>query len=56
VVEYNVDQGNMWVPHPFSYPRFEILAKKAGLQKPELISTIASSFLTEMYCAQASLR
>ncbi len=30
MVEYNTDKGNMWVPHPLSYPTWEKLAARSG--------------------------
>lgn len=53
LVEYNVDQGNEWVPYPLSFHTFEKLAKSAQLQKPELLGTIPSHFLHEIYAAKA---
>jgi len=32
VVEYNVDRGNTWVPHPISYKSWEALAQNCGPQ------------------------
>ena len=54
IVEYNTDTGNPWVPFPFSYHTFQLLAKKAGLQDPQLLSSIPSNFLNEIYSAQAT--
>lgn len=55
VVEYNVDNGNRWVPYPFSYSTFKQLAFQAGLRQIELLATIPSGFLQEIYAAQAVL-
>lgn len=52
VVEYNADSGNMWVPYPFSFPRFEKIAIEAGLKNPLLLATIPSGFLNEIYSAK----
>lgn len=51
VVEYNVDRGNPWVPHPFSYPSWEKLARQAGFSRTELLATRPSRFLGEIYSA-----
>lgn len=53
LVEYNVDRGNMWVPYPLSYSRFESLAPQVGLQQPRLLAAHPSSFLREIYSAEA---
>lgn len=51
VVEYNVDSGNLWVPHPFSFGTFRSLAARAGFKEPRLLGTVPSSFLREFYSA-----
>ena len=51
LVEYNVNQGNMWVPHPISYPTWEVLAKKNGFTQTRLLATAPSRFLGEMFSA-----
>jgi len=51
VVEYNTDRGNTWVPHPFSYPRWEKLAKKCGFSETRLLARVPSRFLGEIYSA-----
>ncbi len=51
VVEYNVDRGNLWVPHPFSYPSWEKMARRQGFIQTELLATRPSSFLGEFYAA-----
>lgn len=53
LVEYNVDSGNMWVPHPLSFPTFQKLAPRAGLQEPRLLATAPSRFLREFFAAAA---
>jgi len=53
LVEYNVDQGNMWVPYPLSFDSFRQLAPQAGYAEPVLLATHASSFLQEFYAAAA---
>ena len=51
LVEYNVDQGNPWVPYPISYPRWEKLAREAGFGETRLLSAHPSWFLGEIYSA-----
>lgn len=51
MVEYNVDEGNMWVPHPFSYPTWERMARQAGFRDTQLIGSYPSRFLREIYSA-----
>jgi ubiquinone/menaquinone biosynthesis C-methylase UbiE len=59
LVEYNVDSGNPWVPHPLSFESFRSLAPRAGFSEPRLLAKRASSFLREFYsalCQQASAK
>jgi ubiquinone/menaquinone biosynthesis C-methylase UbiE len=51
MVEYNSDQGNVWVPHPFSYPSWERLSRESGFGHTELLATYPSRFLREIYAA-----
>jgi SAM-dependent methyltransferase len=51
VVEYDVDHGNPWVPHPFSYPSWERLATEAGLTGTRRIGRVPSRFLGAIYSA-----
>lgn len=51
VVEYNVDRGNLWVPHPLSFQRWQDTARQAGFAHTRLLSTAPSSFLKEFYSA-----
>jgi len=52
MVEYNVDRGNPWVPHPLSYPTWETLARQCGFAHVRLLATRPSSFLKEFYSAE----
>jgi len=52
LVEYNVDSGNLWVPHPFSFERYRALATRAGFSQPQRLATVPSSFLHEFYSAK----
>jgi ubiquinone/menaquinone biosynthesis C-methylase UbiE len=51
LVEYNVDQGNLWVPHPLSYTTWEALARRHGFRETQLLATQPSRFLGQMYAA-----
>ena len=51
VVEYNRDQGNSWVPFPFSYQSWTKLAGQAGFEHTEYLQTVPSSFMGEIYAA-----
>lgn len=51
LVEYNVDHGNTWVPHPLSYTTWEKLAQIVGFAHTQLLATQPSRFLKEMYSA-----
>ena len=53
LVEYNVDSGNPWVPHPLSFEKFQSLAQQAGFSEPELLGKVPSRFLREFYSALA---
>lgn len=53
LVEYNVDRGNLWVPHPLSFESFRELAQRSGFNEPRLVATRPSSFLREFYSAVA---
>ncbi len=53
LVEYNVDNGNMWVPHPLSFVTFQKLAPRAGFGEPRLLAKAPSNFLREFYAAAA---
>jgi ubiquinone/menaquinone biosynthesis C-methylase UbiE len=53
LVEYNVDSGNLWVPHPLSFDTFYALAPRAGFSEPNLLAKVPSRFLREFYSAIA---
>ncbi|MEP7198504.1 MAG: methyltransferase domain-containing protein [Chloroflexota bacterium] len=55
LVEYNVDAGNMWVPHPLSYATWESLARRCGFARTQLLATVPSRFLKEIYSALSEL-
>jgi len=51
VVEYGSDRGNPWVPHPFSFERWEEMAAGAGFVGTRLLDTVPSRYLGSMYSA-----
>lgn len=51
IVEYNSDQGNHWVPYPFSYQTWRKLAQQTGFRHTEQLATYPSRFLHEIYAA-----
>jgi SAM-dependent methyltransferase len=53
LVEYNVDRGNLWVPHPLTYERWAQLAGQAGFARTRLLARRPSSFLKEFFAAES---
>ena len=53
LVEYNVDSGNMWVPHPLTFETYQVLAPRVGFSEPKLLAKVPSRFLKEFYSAVA---
>lgn len=51
LVEYNVDQGNLWVPYPISFSTWEKLAFQSGFRDMSMLSKRPSRFLREIYSA-----
>src|SRR6266576_1381815 len=51
IVEYGTDRGNAWVPYPFSYGRWEVMAARAGFTGTRLLRTVPSRWLGSMYSA-----
>lgn len=51
LVEYNVDRGNRWVPHPLSYQTWETIARGNGFTETRLLATRPSRFLGQIYAA-----
>ena len=51
LVEYNADRGNMWVPHPLSYPTWEKVEAQNGFVDTRLLATVPSRFLGQIYSA-----
>jgi len=53
LVEYNIVHGNVAVPHPVPFRRWQELARLAGFTDTELLATRPSRFLREIYSAAA---
>ena len=53
IVEYNIDRGNGWVPHPLSFSTWAKLAADCGYTKTNRLGTKPSRFLGEMYAGVA---
>ena len=53
IVEYNTDNANPWIPFPLSYKTFELLIEKTNFNNAQLLYTIHSDWLNEIYSAQA---
>ena len=51
LVEYNTDQGDTWVPYPFSYETWAEMAKKNGFRDTRKLATRPSRFLGEIFSA-----
>jgi SAM-dependent methyltransferase len=51
VVEYGSDRGNPWVPHPFTYARWEQMAADAGFEQTRQLGAVPSRYLGSMYSA-----
>lgn len=56
LVEYNITEGNQWVPYPVAFPTFEKLANNAEFTNIELLEKISSSYWEEMYSAHAIIK
>ena len=51
VVEYDVDSGNPWVPHPFGFETWKRLAVENGFSEPALLGRHPSQWLRGLYSA-----
>jgi SAM-dependent methyltransferase len=51
LVEYNADRGNPRVPHILSCCTWEALARRAGFIATNLLATVPSRFLGELFSA-----
>lgn len=54
LVEYNVERGNLWVPHPLTFERWVTLAGQGGFfTHTRLLARRPSSFLKEFFAAES---
>jgi len=51
IIEYNSDRGNLWVPHPFPFATWEVMARTAGFSDTRLLESYEGRFLGGMYSA-----
>lgn len=51
LVEYDADEGNPWVPYPFSFETWRRDAPAAGFETPSLVHRVPSRFLGAIYGA-----
>ena len=55
IIEYNVDSGNLWVPHPLTFETYRTIAPRAGFTEPRLLAKVPSRFLKE-FCSAVAYR
>jgi ubiquinone/menaquinone biosynthesis C-methylase UbiE len=55
LVEYNLNQGNTWVPYPLSYKTWEMMARRNGFASTRLLARRPSRFMGEIYAALSCL-
>jgi len=53
IVEYDVDRGTPWVPHPFTFETWREIAADAGLVMPARLGRVRSRWLGGIYSAVA---
>lgn len=51
VVEYDSDDGNVWVPHPLSFATWQEQAPRAGFTQTRWLSSVPSRFMGAIYAA-----
>ena len=51
LVEYNLQHGNTWVPHPISFEKWEELTREFGFVGTRLLGTRPSRTMREIYSA-----
>jgi ubiquinone/menaquinone biosynthesis C-methylase UbiE len=51
IVEYDADEGNRWVPYPFSFLTWTGLAADAGFGGTRKLTSVPSRFLGSIYSA-----
>lgn len=53
LVEYDVDDGNPWVPHPISFVTWTSLAEECGFVGTRRLASVPSRFLRRIYSAES---
>ncbi len=53
IVEYDINRGSVYVPHPVSYARLTELVVSAGFESPTLLATARSRYWSRIYSALA---
>jgi len=53
LVEYDVDDGNPWVPHPLSFATWKSLAEECGFAGTRQLASVPSRFLRRIYSAES---
>jgi SAM-dependent methyltransferase len=53
LVEYDVDHGNPWVPHPMSFASWQALAAETGFRDTRKLAAVPSRFLGAIYSAMS---
>lgn len=53
LVEYDLERGNPWVPHPLPAGEFPALALEAGLERAAIVADAPSRYWGRAYCAVA---
>lgn len=51
VVEYNIAHGNRWVPYPFTFAAWGMIARRNGFTEPRMIARRPSRTFSEIYAA-----
>ncbi len=54
IVEYDITQGNQWVPFPISFPELKSLVLAAGFKKVIKLAEVPSLYHRSMYSALLS--
>jgi len=56
IVEYDIEEGNHFVPYPLSFASFESIAASAGFEPPRLLATAESKYWDHIYAAVTNAR
>lgn len=53
LVEYDLERGNPWVPHPLPAGGFPALALEAGFERAAIVADAPSRYWGRAYCTVA---